>query len=245
MENQVRVKLRCFKRGVSPLLNERLLQPVKLRLNDTSKPVSRQIWEQFSENDFLPDGTPDDLSLAEYCRRVDCVAGGETRLTPVLLLDQFEELFTLYGDLPKQREAFIQQLAELVQGSSIQGKEQSREQIQFGVRIVISIRSDFLYLLNRLSARMPAILRCRYELTSLDETNARRAIIAPAGLPGNFASKQFLYSKAALDTILGGLTAQSDTAEGVREVEAFLLQQFCQRIESRFACGKSSFQALK
>lgn len=218
-------KTSLLQAGVTPLLYPRLLQPVKIRLNDTSKPVSRQIWEQFNEGDFLPLDTPDDLSLAEYCRRFDGVAGGEA-MSPVLLLDQFEELFTLYGDLPEKREAFITQLAELVQGAT-------RDADAPGVRIVISIRSDFLYLLNRVSTRIPAILRCRYELAPLEEANARKAIMAPAGLPGDYLSQPFTYSSAALDTVLDGLTAQSDTVDSAREVEAFLLQQFCQRIERR------------
>ena len=221
-------KTSLLQAGVTPLLHPRLLQPVKIRLNDTSKPVFRQVWEQFNDGDFLPLDTPDDLSLAEYCRLFDCVAGGEA-MSPVLLLDQFEELFTLYGDLPEQREAFIAQLAELVQGVATTGREGDTP----GVRIVISIRSDFLYLLDRISTRIPAILRCRYELAPLEEANARKAIVAPAGLPGDFLSQPFTYSPDALDTVLDGLTAQSDTGDSAREVEAFLLQQFCQRIERR------------
>lgn len=220
-------KTSLLQAGVSPLLNERQLQPVKLRLNDTAKPMSRQLWEQFDEGDYLPLGTPDNLTLAEYCRRFDCMAGGEP-MQPVLLLDQFEELFTLYGDLPEQRDAFMAQLAELINtqaGTSDGGAG--------GVRIVISIRSDFLYLLDRLSRRIPAILRCRYELAPLDEANARRAITAPAGLPGDFITPRFTYSPAALDAILDGLSTGRDAGESEREVEAFLLQQFCQHIESR------------
>jgi len=218
-------KTSLLQAGVSPLLHERLLRPVKLRLNDTAKPVSRQIWEQFDEGDYLPLGTPDQLSLLEYCRRFDCVSGGEA-MSPVLLLDQFEELFTLYAELPEQRERFIGQLAELLNAQAANAGAPN-------VRVVISIRSDFLYLLDRLSTRIPAILRCRYELRPLDEVNARRAIAAPAALPGDFVSAPFAYSPAALDAIMDGLTAQSDTGENTRDVEAFLLQQFCQRLEDR------------
>ena len=222
-------KTSLLQAGIAPLLNERRLQPVKLRLNDTSKPVSRQIWEQFNEADYLPLGTPDDLGLLEYCRRFDCVVAGE-EMMPVLLLDQFEEIFTLYGDQPEQRDAFIEQLAELLNDTAPTASGETRGG---AVRVVISIRSDFLYLLDRISTRMPAILRCRYELSPLDEANARRAITAPAALPGLFASQPFSYSPDALNTILDGLTAQSDGGEKGREVEAFLLQQFCQRIERR------------
>lgn len=217
-------KTSLLQAGVAPLLHERLLEPLKLRLNDTAKPIRRQLWEQFNSGEYLPDGTPDNLTLAELCARFDSSLGGEA-LSPVLLLDQFEELFTLYPDHSEQRADFIAQLAEL-----LHRQDESAPR----VRVVISIRSDFLYLLDRLSARIPAILRCRYELRALDEDNARRAITAPAVLAGDYASPPFAFSPEALETALDGLSGQSDTgAAGGREVEAFLLQQFCRRIEQR------------
>lgn len=217
-------KTSLLQAGVGPLLHERLLQPVKLRLNDTAKPIGLQLWEQFNTGEYLPHDTPYELPLSELCRRFDYSIGGEAA-SPVLLLDQFEELFTLYPEHSEQREQFIAQLADLIQ-------RQTGAMPQ--VRVVISIRSDFLYLLDRLSTRIPAILRCRYELRSLDEANARRAITAPAALPGDYASPAFAFGPAALDTVIESLSARSEAGvEGAREVEAFLLQQFCSRVEKR------------
>ncbi len=220
-------KTSLLQAGLSPLLQELQLQPVRLRLNDTAHSISRQLWEQFNEGEYLPLGTPDNLSLLEYCRRFDHTVRGTT-MSPLLLLDQFEELFTLYGDQPEERDAFIAQLAALL-GDSRQRASAGQDSVP--VRVIISIRSDFLYLLDRLSTHMPAILRCRYELSPLDEANARRAITAPAALEGDFASRPFTYSEAALNTILDNLRAQREAGDKSREVEAFLLQQFCQRIE--------------
>ncbi len=222
-------KTSLLQAGLSPLLEELQLQPVKLRLNDTSHSISHQLWEQFNDGEYLPLGTPDNLSLLEYCRRFDHTVRGAT-MAPLLLLDQFEELFTLYSELPAQREDFIDQLTELL-ADSRQGARAARD--SGPVRVIISIRSDFLYLLDRLSARIPAILRCRYELSPLDEDNARLAITAPAALGGDFASAPFTYSPAALSVIIDSLRAQSDGGEKSREVEAFLLQQFCQHIERK------------
>ncbi|MFZ4632744.1 MAG: hypothetical protein ACOYNO_00915, partial [Saprospiraceae bacterium] len=236
-------KTSLLQAGVGPLLAERQMQPVKLRLNNTRQPISRQVFEQLNDGDYLPLNTPDNLSLWEYCKRFEYAPGGEG-YAPVLLLDQFEELFTLYHDQPEAQQDFIGQLAGLLNHKipahvqeAAQAIDDEAERTRWlappQVNIVISIRSDFLYLLDRLSGRIPSILRCRYELNPLDETNARLAITAPGELPGHFASQPFLYSPAALDTIVDGLTAQSDASEKAREVEAFLLQQFCQRIEGR------------
>lgn len=222
-------KTSLLQAGISPMLHQRGLHPVKVRLNDTDKPISRQIWEQFNQGDYLPLGTPDNLSLLEYCRRFDYTDGGEA-MTPLLLLDQFEELFTLYGEKPEAREEFIEQLAELLGDPSPGPSGGFRAG---AARVVISLRSDYLFLLDRLSSRIPAILRCRYELSPLNEVNATSAITKPAAKPGNFASLPFSFSPTALETILEGLTAQSDAGEKGREVEAFLLQLFCQQIERR------------
>jgi formylglycine-generating enzyme required for sulfatase activity len=222
-------KTSLLQAGISPMLHQRGLHPVKVRLNDTDKPISRQIWEQFNQGDYLPLGTPDNLSLLEYCRRFDYTDGGEA-MTPLLLLDQFEELFTLYGEKPEAREEFIEQLTELLGDPSPGPSGGFRAG---AARVVISLRSDYLFLLDRLSSRIPAILRCRYELSPLNEVNATSAITKPAAKPGNFASWPFSFSPAALEIILEGLTAQSDAGEKGREVEAFLLQLFCQQIERR------------
>ncbi len=221
-------KTSLLQAGVAPLLGERGIRPVKLRLNKPDQPIAQQLFEQFDEGEYLPIGTPDTLSLWEYCHRFEYVEGGEAH-TPLLVFDQFEELFTLYGAHPAQQQTFIGQLADLLNARPPVDLPAEVDPAPPLLRVVISIRSDFLYLLDRLSAQVPAILRCRYELTALDEANARRAITAPTDLAGDFDTPPFAYSPAALEAIISSLTPKSDPAN--REVEAFQLQLLCQRIE--------------
>ncbi|MCC6461818.1 MAG: SUMF1/EgtB/PvdO family nonheme iron enzyme [Saprospiraceae bacterium] len=241
-------KTSLLQAGVGPLLTERHLQPVKVRLNNTQQPISRQIFEQLNDGDYLPLNTPDDLSLWEYCKRFEYAPGGDA-FAPVLLLDQFEELFTLYHDQPEAQQDFISQLAAVL-NHKIPARVQEAAQAIAGeaeraqwlappqVNIVISIRSDFLYLLDRLSARIPSILRCRYELPALDEANTRLAITRPPALGGPFASPVFSYSEAALQEMVDSLVtidADNDaiTPGAVREVEPFQAQLLCQHIEQK------------
>jgi formylglycine-generating enzyme required for sulfatase activity len=238
-------KTSLLQAGVGPMLAERRLQPVKLRLNNTHQPVSRQLFEQLNDGDYLPLRTPDTLSLWEYCKLFEYYPGGE-RFAPVLLLDQFEELFTLYHDKPEAQHDFIGQLAEVLNHKTpahvleaakaiADETERARLLAPPQVNIVISIRSDFLYLLDRLSARIPSILRCRYELQALDEANTRRAITLPPALPGAFASLPFSYSEAALQEMLDSLVTGEDgeASAAAKEVEPFQAQMLCRYIEQK------------
>jgi len=238
-------KTSLLQAGVGPMLAERRLQPVKLRLNNTHQPVSRQLFEQLNDGDYLPLRTPDTLSLWEYCKLFEYYPGGE-RFAPVLLLDQFEELFTLYHDKPEAQHDFIGQLAEVLNHKTpahvleaakavADETERARLLAPPQVNIVISIRSDFLYLLDRLSARIPSILRCRYELQALDESNTRRAITLPPALPGAFASLPFSYSESALQEMLDSLVTGEDgeASAAAKEVEPFQAQMLCRYIEQK------------
>lgn len=252
-------KTSLLQAGVDPLLQERFLHPVKIRLNNREQGISKQIFEQLNEAKVLPVNTHQDLSLWEYCQQFIYVSSGETH-TPVLILDQFEELFTLYQDQPEAQQDFIIQLDEVVNQNPperlFKPEWSPQEKANFvkppKVHIVISIRSDYLYLLDRLTYRIPSILRCRYELNALDEQNAKVAITQPAGLVPDalsesddetsivpFISPPFQYHPSALDDIIRNLT-QIDEVKALpgkniaqAEIEAFQLQLLCRKIEDK------------
>ena len=252
-------KTSLLQAGVAPVLETRFLYPAKIRFNNIDQSISKQIYEQLNEKKLLPGNTPDDLSLWEYCHHFLYVAAGEVH-TPVLVLDQFEELFTLYQDQPQVQQDFIAQMAAVINRrppENFPKKEwAAHERAQYAtppnVHIVISIRSDYLYILDRLSDQIPSILRCRYELNALDENNARLAITQPALLPqypaqveygmsrAPFSAAPFRFSSAALSDIIDNLTLISERNNPERgkatlrtEVEAFQLQLLCRSIEEK------------
>ena len=245
-------KTSLLQAGVCPLLQNEKLHPVFIRLNDTSKTPQRQVYEQLKEKEYLDDDAPNNLSLWEYLKLFWYVDAGELQ-TPVLVFDQFEELFTLYNE--SEREEFVKQLADLANGrmpdhlqqalktelksqnppSPTQAAERENPP---KVKVVMSIRSDYLYLLDELSDRIPAIMRCRYQLLPLDENNAKIAIEKPAKEPENhaenikFDSKTFKYSPAALKNIVDSLSETRQKQQN-KEIEAFQLQLLCQYIENK------------
>ncbi|MGB0525356.1 MAG: hypothetical protein ACPGJS_20445 [Flammeovirgaceae bacterium] len=162
----------------------------------------------------------------------------------VLIIDQFEELFT-YPD--RDVRIFKQQLAEALSGAvpqrfrnALKNKMAENPEIlsrhemnllykSMPLHIVFAIRSDKLSLLNRLNNHIPTILQCVYELKPLTREQAEDAILNPADLPDEsnmYASPAFDYEDESLDKILDFLTRRND-----KEIESFQLQILCQYVE--------------
>lgn len=229
-------KTSLLQAGVCPLLEERQYKPVFIRLNNTAEAPERQVCRQLKDGGYIPSDMPEDRALWEYFSRFWYVDLGEA-YTPVFVFDQFEELFTLYK--PEERRAFIAQFAAV---ANAQAPPDVPPEIAAPPRakFVFGIRSDFLYLLDDLSADIPAILRCRFQLRRLNREHAAEAITRPAGMAGDFASPPFRYSPAALNGIVEALgrhdaddALQSGTESAELEIAAVYLQQVCRHLEAR------------
>jgi hypothetical protein len=113
-------------------------------------------------------------------------------ITPVLVFDQFEELFTLGArDEARQQkyEMFFTELSDLVENHPpARVRERLRinpEQVanlDFGpahVRVVFSLREDYLANLEAYSELIPSISRNRMRLTRMNGERALDAVILP------------------------------------------------------------------
>jgi len=180
----------------------------------------------------------------------------ENGLKPiVLVLDQVEELFTLMADCPQEQEDFIGQFADLVRGrlpESVREKyraqltklapesEEARnlEQLLYGssapaLRILLSLREDYLAFLNNLGKRIPKVFASRYRLSSLTIEQARAAIANPPQ-QDVLSDKKFYIEEDAIAALLKFLTVQSSRS-GVNEeiVGPPQLQVLCQQLEAQ------------
>ena len=114
---------------------------------------------------------------------------------PVVLLDQFEEIFTM-GQATSERQAataeFLQMLADLVENrvpeslrSLLETDDALADRLDYATRpakILLSLREDFLHRLERYRGRMPAVMDNRFELRFLTGTQALEAVIEPGRL---------------------------------------------------------------
>ena len=191
---------------------------------------------------------------ASEANRVDCEPGersgiwaffkttdlwrDDRLLTPVLVMDQFEEVFTLrQADFRSLLAAELRDLAAPGLPPSIRSRREAGESLHYrtstppSLRVVLSFREEYLASLEELTADVPAILECRFRLTPLDVERAREAVVKPAALESDvvFITRPFRYSETTLDHMMAFLSNDAG------EVEPFQLQVLCQHIEKRVA----------
>jgi len=256
-------KTSLLQAGCAPELERQDFVPVFLRTERSDRPLLAGIGEMLEKNPHVSGKDSTGLrpeapqTLWEKMKRLEFDLDG-LPATPVLVFDQFEEAFTL-AHSETSRNQFFKELADLANETM---PEELRaillEQFEYGhldvetmqwweqqpnVRIVLSIRSDFLHMIDRVSKSIPGILRNRYELLPLDREKARIAITKPAEQAGDYASRTFLYAPAALEEMLDFLSGRDAAAEGkttdkAEEIEAVNLQIICQDVEERIIDAK-------
>ena len=226
-----------------PRLRQKPFLPVMVRLNvaeDTlTLAVARSIQQACDAEglDYTPgrtDGLWELLSTTTVWR-------DDLLLTPVLVFDQFEEVFTLRdaafrADLAAEFGALTSGNAP---GRLHAGQSGATEQFagRPTVKIVISLREDYLGALQEFSAAIPSLFHERLRLEPLTEEAARMAIVEPAQLAAAageepYWAPRFNFEPSALDSMIGYLKGSS----GV--IEPFQLQLLCRHAEV-IAYGKA------
>ncbi|MBK7939590.1 MAG: hypothetical protein IPJ82_22000 [Lewinellaceae bacterium] len=260
-------KTSILQAGVAPSLEQQNFAPVFIRLDKTDASLTESLAEVLDKypsrngRDNTGERPGEPQTLWEHMKRLEFDLDGMPAM-PVLVLDQFEEVFTLgHSDLSRRR--FLTELADLANESMpdairtgllnrFQGGDAGLTteimhwwEKQPELRIVISIRSDFLHLLDEISPLIPGILRNRYQLQPLNRKQAEEAIALPASaVDGPFASPPFRFQPGAMDQIINFLAGKEK--EGVQqvvddvsflkkkdEIESFNLQILCQYVEEK------------
>ena len=166
----------------------------------------------------------------------------------IFFFDQFEELFTY----PKVNiEEFSEQLSQLLYNTvPVKFRKRISEMDEKGevsdelhnhllekpeVKVVFSLRSDRLSLLNSLTDKHPTILQNYYELNALTRTQAEQAIINPAKSPQlfGFLTPPFEYTKMSVDKIINGIMNAQDG-----KIETSTLQIICRYVEDELVENK-------
>ncbi|MBS0580075.1 MAG: hypothetical protein JSR36_12540 [Proteobacteria bacterium] len=168
-------------------------------------------------------------------------ASGRT-LIPLLIFDQFEEIFTLAqtDDFGRQRAAeFIEDLADLVENRApkavearIEHEEASSDRFDFArcdYRVLIALREDYLAHLEAFKGAMPSITQNRMRLARMTGTQALSAVTKPGGK---------LVSEEVAEAIVRFVAGGSELANA--EVEPSLLSLICRELNNaRIAQGRT------
>jgi tetratricopeptide (TPR) repeat protein len=249
-------KTSLLQAGLFPRLRKAGFLPILIRLDYTSdapSPVAqvRAAIERDCAAAKLSESTWNtaEESLWGCFHRADRRLRDRTgkEVVPVLVLDQFEEIFTqgLAGSASRAAsQSFITELAELVENRPPKKLEQAIEadpEIVEGFRfdrldyrIVLALREDFLAALEGLRTRSPSLGRNRYRLRGMTGAQGLDAIINPVpGLVDYDAAQEIirLVGRANPDHTSGAIGA-GEAAEGF-QVEPSLLSLVCRELNDR------------
>ncbi len=229
-EDHLPIYVRLQLRADAPALGAQLRQAIeeecaRSQVECPPLPEGATLWELFHRRD------------------ADFWSARNRLLTPVLVFDQFEEIFTLgHGlDAIDQRcEQFVADLADLVEhripaqlAQATGGDAALPPEIDVArdtVRVVLSFREDFLAEFEGLRPQMPSIMRNRVRLARLGGEQAKAAVLL---------SGRSLVPEAVADEIIHFVSAprggarRGDGAGGRGDVEPALLSVVCRELNNR------------
>jgi hypothetical protein len=137
----------------------------------------------------LPEGDlPQNSSLLDFLDAATKALGR----TLVIILDQFEEFFIRLS--PEFRAAFIAELGTLCDAHDVP------------VKVVLSLREDWLASVEEIENRIPEVFRIKMRLLPLTRDQALQAITAPVERLG------VSYQPALVERLLEDLTGEGDRA---------------------------------
>ena len=172
-------------------------------------------------------------------------ASGRT-LLPLLIFDQFEEIFTLAQADDRGRlraREFIEELADLVENRPplalerrLEHDDAAADDFDFAradYRILIALREDYLAHLESLKGTMPSITQNRMRLARMTGAQALSAVMKPGGR---------LVSQEVAESIVRFVAGGSELANA--EVEPSLLSLVCRELNNlRIARGRAEISA--
>jgi photosystem II stability/assembly factor-like uncharacterized protein len=232
--------------GVAPRLRDAGQVPLFVRVNDRKRGPLASVFEGIRSEcgrQKLEYVAGDTSSLWSFFKTVEFWRD-DVLLTPVLIIDQFEELFTLQPFA--EREKFLTELGALLRGTPPVAHDAEATGVSASpppIHAVLSLREDFLGLLDEGSDRIPEIMDHRYRLAPLSAALARDAITGPAALEGEgLSTRAFRLEPECVASIVNYLSRSAASREEAmeRRVEPFHLQMICQLIESVAAFKQKS-----
>jgi WD40 repeat protein len=241
-------KTSLLRAGVFPRLWELNFFPVYIRLLHApdAPPYGQQVIDRLLEEcRNRPDMDPPVLptsgeSLWQWLHREDVEFWNSRNqlMTPVLVFDQFEEIFTRGAESRRRSEtdAFFTELADIAENRRPDDLPRGCTEAQ-NYRVVLSLRKEYLSELEVcLGPRMPSALQNRFHLAPLSLDAALEVVKRPAE-PGNLLESGAEMAIVAavsglrINRQIGG-TLSAPEIEGNSRIEPALLCLLCSELNS-------------
>jgi len=235
--------------GIFPKIRKKNVFPICIRLEHSSDiPYLEQIKNTIQEEIDKANGLIKikeivnktlQETLWEFFHRVEYYNENGERIIPLLVFDQFEEIFTLENDVKKVNN-FFRQMADVINNvmpdylatsnTSDNSQQQNIDSGDFldlgldslnlqtyayeqelNVHIVFTLREDFLSNLERNTTDIPSLKNNRYCLQPINEEQAAQIILCPK--PG-------LVSSDVAKLIIEKVTGEHDfEIDGIPEIQ--------------------------
>jgi len=236
-------KTSLIKAGLIPELQQNFYFPIYVRIDYSSsrtplEQVKKVVYDKMKERD---PGVSEigDATLWEYFHNVNLL---DDLFTPVLILDQFEEIFTLGEGKTNVRELLIQ-LADLAENRiplKVQAEYQKLNRTvpthyaELPYRVVLSLREDYLARLEELKKYMPSIMNSRFRVVQMTVLKAMDAAIKPGkGLIDEKVAKEIIKKMPGVVKSDFDVSAKMEPGRSKLKVEPFLLSLICDRINEK------------
>jgi hypothetical protein len=234
--------------GLFPRLRAKQYFPIYIRCGygAGNPPLCRQVLLQAAvagheANITVPDFKEEE-SLWEYFHRCEFWTASFEMLTPVLVFDQFEELFTLTDINDPHRTEFVEELSNLME-NRIPKADAKRlgdmDEPPFSFdsqpyRVVLSLREDFLPDLENLRSKIPSVGRNRMRLLPMNGQSAIEVVTQVEDLASSDIAKRIVR------WVANNKDPNLDLVN--LKVEPALLSTFCRELnKDRIELGLDSF----
>lgn len=231
-------KSSLLRAGLFPRLREQGLFPIAIRLtygaSDLVAQIRAAIATEITERGIDAPPPPDDQTLWEYFHRTPFWSARNRPLTPVIVLDQFEELFTLGHDA-RGRSALLTELGDLIENRIPETVRRAGDADALPptfqapkAKMILSLREDYLARLEDLRPTIPSIARGRLRLRPMDGDQAVRAV-------RNASTEHLVDAAVAVRIVRFVAGARSDAADAAAvetlTVEPALLSLVCRQLD--------------
>jgi hypothetical protein len=255
-------KTSLLKAGLFPRLRQLQMLPVYIRLDLRTQDLSlteqmrHSLQSSFQrEGVDAPDFAPGE-TLWEYLHRtgLELWSSQNHLLTPVLVLDQFEELFTLGARMPEAVSRFQVDFADLAENrippkpvAALERDESAHVRLdlhRMPYKMLVSLREDFLADLEAWRRVAPGLGRVRVRLLGMLPEQALAAVYQPARhlMDEALAQRIVQFIATAEPTQARSDLPSGDSDELGDEIEPALLSLFCRGLnEQRKREGKARF----
>ncbi len=240
-------KTSLLQAGLIPKLRNNFYLPIYIQIPknaDNVKNLLDQVKADIENKIKAADKTAisfDDLTLWEYFHKVQILDG---LVNPLLIFDQFEDIFKLGKEMPESINPLIAEIGDLVQNwvpLVVQEKYEDKS-IPYSdeepiYRVIFSLREDYLVYLMNLYRIMPSVVNghFHYRISRMRGEDAIKAVLNPG--------KEIIKVKEVAVEIIKKMPDTKDDdyipheiQDGSwesKKIEPFLLSLFCYRVNAK------------